>query len=331
MADNFLSNEEVDALLEGVDETQTPTLPQGEVRDYNLATQERIVRGKMPALDIINDRFARQLRIELFNLLRGSIEVSMTPLTTIKYSTFSDQVLPGSSINLISAESLRGLSLLVVDPALVFLAVDSLFGGDGRIENISAERDFTATELRITQRIIEVVLATYNKSWAPIHVVDFKNTHVEKEIGTARIALANEVVVAVSFEITIGETGGKFHFCFPYSMLEPILEILTSPPQGAVALGDKRWVKMMKQQVQTAKLEIVADLATTEMKLKDVLNMKVGDVIPLVIEDLIEGKIDCIPVMQCKYGLFNGQYALKVEKLLRSNATEYVKGEGNGD
>jgi flagellar motor switch protein FliM len=114
-------------------------------------------------------------------------------------------------------------------------------------------------------------------------------------------------------------------------MLEPILEVLTSPPLGAVALGDKRWLKMMKQQVQSAKLDIVADLATADMKLKDVLNMKVGDVIPLAIEDLIEGKIDGIPVMQCKYGLFNGQYALKVEKLLRSNAMEYVKGESNGD
>jgi flagellar motor switch protein FliM len=331
MADNFLSPEEVDALLEGVDETKAPGAPQGEVRDYNLATQERIVRGKMPSMDIINDRFARQLRIELYNLLSASIEVSMTPLITVKYSTFAEQVLPGSSINLISTDSLRGIGLLVFDPALVILSVDSLFGGDGRVDNIASERDFTATEQRIIHRIVDVLLATYNKSWSSIHSTDFKRTRTEKDIGTARIALSSEVVVAVSFEITIGESSGKFHFCFPYSMLEPILEVLTSPPLGAVALGDKRWLKMMKQQVQGAKLDIVADLATADMKLKDVLNMKVGDVIPLAIEDLIEGKIDGIPVMQCKYGLFNGQYALKVEKLLRSNAMEYVKGESNGD
>jgi flagellar motor switch protein FliM len=114
-------------------------------------------------------------------------------------------------------------------------------------------------------------------------------------------------------------------------MLEPIRDILGSPLQGEVLGADKRWVKLMTQQVQAAEIEIVADLAQTKMQLGDVLNMKVGDVIPLNIAEAIEAHVDGVPVMLCKYGMFNGQYALRVEKLLRSNSTEYIKGEPYGD
>lgn len=331
MADNFLSPEEVDALLDGVEENkgQTPLL--SDVRDYNLAKQERIVRGKMPVFDSIHERFVRLLRIELYDLLNGIIEVAMTPPSTVKYGNFVEKIIPGSSVGLIGTDALRGSALLIMEPALVNLSVDRLFGGEGRVENIASERNFSVTEQRIIQRLSDVLLATYNKSWAQVYQAVFKTIRVDKDISTARIALTNEVVVVVAFEITIGEASGNFHICLPYAMIEPIIDLLTNSPLGSVSLGDKRWIKLMKQQVQSAKLELVADLATTEMTLKEVLNMKVGDVIPLKIEDFIEGKIDGIPVMQCKYGMFDGQYALKVEKLLRLNAAEYDKGETHGD
>jgi len=219
----------------------------------------------------------------------------------------------------------------VLDPTLVFLVVDNMFGGDGRFHTRIEGRDFTQTEQRIIQRILNIIFETYAKSWEPVYPIEFEFMRSEMNTQFANIATPNEVVVAITFNIELGSSSGEIHFCFPYSMLEPIRDILSSPLQGEVLGVDKRWVKLMTQQVQAAEIEIVADLAKTQVSLSQVLNMKAGDVIPLRINEEIEGKVDGVPVMSCKYGLFNGQYALRVEKLLRANSTEYIKGENNGD
>lgn len=334
MSDKFLSQDEVDALLKGVgvdhDDDKSTTETEG-VRDYNLATQERIVRGRMPTLEIINERFARLVRIELFNFLRRTVEVSVGPVRITKYSDFIRNLVVPTNLNLVQMKPLRGTALMVFDPTLVFLVVDNMFGGDGRFHTRVEGRDFTQTEQRIIQRILHIVFETYAKSWEPVYPVEFEYLRSEMNTQFANIATPNEVVVVTTFNVELGPASGEIHFCMPYSMVEPIRDLLTSPLQGEVLGADKRWVKLMTQQVQAAEIEIVADLATTEMRLGQVLNMKVGDVIPISMEDSIEAKVDGVPVMLCKYGLFNGQYALRVEKLLRSNSTEYIKGEPYGD
>ena len=334
MADKFLSQDEVDALLKGVEGDGDDVKPEsdaGTVRDYNMATQERIVRGRMPTLEIINERFARLLRIELFNFLRRTVEVSVGPVRIVKYSDFIRNLVVPTNLNLVQMKPLRGNALMVFDPTLVFLVVDTMFGGDGRFHTRIEGRDFTQTEQRIIQRILNIVFETYSKSWEPVYPVEFEFIRSEMNTQFANIATPNEVVVAITFNVELGPASGEIHFCLPYSMIEPIRDILTSTLQGEVLGTDKRWVKLMTQQVQAAEIEIVADLAKTKMQLGEVLNMKVGDVIPLHIAEEIEGQVDGIPVMLCKYGLFNGQYALRVEKLLRSNSTEYIKGESYGD
>ena len=334
MADKFLSQDEVDALLKGVDGDvgeEKPEVDAGAVRDYDLATQERIVRGRMPTLEIINERFARLVRIELFNFLRRSVEVSVGPVRITKYSDFVRNLVVPTNLNLVQMKPLRGTALIVFDPTLVFLAVDNMFGGDGRFHTRVEGRDFTQIEQRIIQRILNILFETYSKAWEPVYPIQFEYLRSEMNTQFANIATPNEVIVASTFNIEMGPASGEMHFCFPYSMLEPIRDILSSPLQGEVLGADKRWVKLMTQQVQAAEIEIVADLAKTKMHLGDVLNMKVGDVIPLNIAEAIEAQVDGVPVMLCKYGMFNGQYALRVEKLLRSNSTEYIKGEPYGE
>jgi flagellar motor switch protein FliM len=334
MADKFLSQDEVDALLKGVDGDQDDAKPvgnAGDVRDYNLATQERIVRGRMPTLEIINERFARLVRIELFNFLRRTVEVSVGPVRITKYSDFVRNLVVPTNLNLVQMKPLRGTALMVFDPTLVFLVVDNMFGGDGRFHTRVEGRDFTQTEQRIIQRILNIIFETYSKSWEPVYPVQFEYVRSEMNTQFANIATPNEVVVAVTFNVELGPASGEIHFCFPYSMIEPIRDMLSSSLQGEVLGADKRWVKLMTQQVQAAEVEIVADLAKTNMQIGDVLNMKVGDVISLNIDESIEAQVDGVPVMLCKYGMFNGQYALRVEKLLRSNSTEYIKGEPYGD
>jgi len=333
MADNFLSQEEVDALLKGVngdqDENNAAEDNSG-VRPYNLATQERIVRGRMPTLEIINERFARLLRIGLFNFLHRSAEVSIGPVRVSKYSEFIRNLVVPTNLNLIHMKPLRGTALMVFDPNLVFLLVDNLFGGDGRFHTRVEGRDFTQTEQRIIQRILAIVFETYSKSWEPVYPVEFEYIRSEMNTQFANIATPNEVVVATTFTIELGPVSGEMHFCTPYSMIEPIRDILTSSLQVETLEMDKRWIRLMTQQIQTAEVEIIVDLGVAKSTLGKILNMKVGDVIPLAVPPLVEAKVDGVPVMECTYGKLNGQYALKVEKLLTHSANEFVQGDENG-
>ena len=333
MADNFLSQEEVDALLKGVngdqDDTAVPEDSSG-VRPYNLATQERIVRGRMPTLEIINERFARLLRIGLFNFLHRSSEVSIGPVRVSKYSEFIRNLVVPTNLNLVHMKPLRGTGLMVFDPNLVFLLVDNLFGGDGRFHTRVEGRDFTQTEQRIIQRILGIVFETYAKSWEPVYPVEFEYIRSEMNTQFANIATPNEVVVATTFTIELGPVSGEMHFCMPYSMIEPIRDILTSSLQGETLEMDKRWVRLMTQQIQTAEVEIIADLGTAKSSLGAILNMKVGDIIPLTIPPTVEAKVDGVPVMECSYGKLNGQFALRVEKLITHSSNEFAQGDEHG-
>jgi flagellar motor switch protein FliM len=337
VSDNFLSQEEVDALLKGVtgdqDEADLQEDSSG-VRPYNLATQERIVRGRMPTLEIINERFARLLRIGLFNFLRRSAEVSVGTVKVSKYSEFIRNLVVPTNLNLTHMKPLRGTSLIVLDPGLVFLLVDNLFGGDGRFHTRVEGRDFTQTEQRIIHKILEIIYETYSKSWEPVYPVEFEYIRSEMNTQFANIATPNEVVVSTTFTIELGPVSGEMHICMPYSMIEPIRDLLTSSLQGETLEIDKRWVRLMTQQIQIAEVELVADLGSTRVTLGDILNMKVGDVIPLHIPEIVSANVDGTPVMECKYGVFNGQYALRVEKLLNSSVAEItpeiVKGEQHG-
>jgi flagellar motor switch protein FliM len=322
MADNFLSQEEVDALLKGVngdqDDVQAPEEVAG-VRTYNLATQERIVRGRMPTLEIINERFARLLRVGLFNFLRRSAEVSVGSVRVSKYSEFIRNLVVPTNLNLVHMKPLRGTALMVFDPGLVFLLVDNLFGGDGRFHTRVEGRDFTATEQRIILRILDIVFDAYTKSWEPVFPVEFEYIRSEMNTQFANIATPNEVVVASTFTVELGSVSGQIHFCMPYSMIEPIRDALTSSLQGEALEVDKRWIRLMTQQIQIAEVELVARLGTAKVSFDDILNMRVGDVIPLTIPESIEATVDGVPVLDCTYGVLNGQYALRVERLLANS------------
>ena len=331
MADAFLSQEEVDALLKGVtgeaDEAPVEDIDPHAVRPYNLATQERIVRGRMPTLEIINERFARLIRIGLYNFLRRNVEISVGPVRVSKYSEFIRNLVVPTNLNLVQFKPLRGTGLMIFNPDLVFLVVDNLFGGDGRFHTRIEGRDFTQTEHRIIQRMLAIVFESYAKSWEPIYPLEFEFVRSEMNTQFANIATPNEVVVHITFSIELGQNSGEMHFCLPYSMIEPIKDLLTSALQAENLEVDKRWIRLMRQQIQMAEVEIVADLGTAAISLRDIVDMKVGDIIPLDIPKTIEAKVDGVPVMECAYGKFNGQYTLRVEKLLSTSASDTQTGD----
>jgi flagellar motor switch protein FliM len=208
---------------------------------------------------------------------------------------------------------------MVFDPGLVFLLVDNLFGGDGRFHTRVEGRDFTQTEQRIILRILDIVFEAYTKSWEPVFPVEFEYIRSEMNTQFANIATPNEVVVSSTFTVELGSVSGQIHFCMPYSMIEPIRDALTSSLQGEALEVDKRWIRLMTQQIQIAEVELVATLGHGRASFDDILNMKVGDIIPLTVPEQIQATVDGVPVMDCTYGVLNGQYALKVEKLLANS------------
>ena len=325
MVDDFLSQEEVNVLLKGMAgqgiSQQGSGSPAG-FRPYNLATQERIVRGRMPTLEIINERFARLLRLGLFNFMRRSANVTAGPVRVIKFSEFVRNLMVPSNLNLVHVKPLRGTSLFVFDPTLVFLVVDNLFGGDGRLQPKAERRDFTQTEQRIIQRLLNLVFDSYGKSWHPVYPIEFEYVRAETNIQFANVATPNEVVVVTTFEVNFGSVVGEMHICTPYSILEPIRDLLSSSVQGEALEVDKRWVGRLSKQVQSAEVTLLVNLAQVQVTLNQILKMQVGDVIPLDIPEFVTASVDGVPVMECRYGVSNGQYALRMEKMLGSTINE---------
>jgi flagellar motor switch protein FliM len=320
VADDILSQEEVDALLRGVTgESEEAPADEGGggVRAYDIGRQERIVRGRMPTLEIINERFARNFRIGLFNLIRRTAEISVGPVTVIKYSEFVRNLVVPTNLNMVHMNPLRGTALFVFDPNLVFLVVDSLFGGDGRFHMRVEGRDFTITEQRIIKKMLEVTFEEMQKAWATIYPVKFEYVRSEMNTQFANIATPTEVVVVSTFNIELGSGGGDFHVCMPYSMIEPIRDQLNSTMQADRAEADERWVTQMSLQVQDAEVELVANLGYTPVTLRQIMNLKVGDVISLDLPEAVIAQVDNVPLFECHYGQKNGQLALKVERILQ--------------
>lgn len=318
MAEDFLSQEEVDALLKGtIDENEVVQEEEkGGVRSYNLATQERIVRGRMPTFEIINERFARLFRIGLFNFMRRTVDIAVGPVKVIKFSEFIRNLVVPTNLNMVHMKPLRGTALLVFDPDLIFLIVDNLFGGDGRYHTRVEGRDFTQTEQRIIQRLLGVVFEEYEKSWKSVYPIQFEYLRSEMNPQFATIATPNEVVVTVSFDIDMGNKGGGLHVCIPYSMVEPIRDTLYSALQGDHLEVDKRWIKSLSQQVQGAEVELIANIGHTKVTFEQILSMQAGDIIPLEIPKSISVCVDGVPVMDCRYGTMNGHYALRVNSMI---------------
>jgi flagellar motor switch protein FliM len=320
MAEQFLTQDEVDALLEGVtgesQHLEKEETAEG-IRDYNIASQERIVRGRMPTLEIINERFARNFRTGLFNFMRRSPEISIGPVRVIKYSAFLRDIVVPTNINIVSLTPLRGQGLVILDPKLVFYTIDTLFGGSGKHPFRIEGRDFSPTEQRIIQRLMEVTLDEYTKAWASLHKFNFQYQRSEMHTQFANIASPSEIVVAVTFTVDLGETSGDVHFCFPYASLEPIRNILYSTLQGDGQEPDRRWLHQLTHQVQSAEVELTAELTQTSITLDDLIRLQVGDFISLPIREVIPVKVEGVPIMECRFGAVNGRVAVRAERMVK--------------
>lgn len=338
MAEDILSQDEIDALLTGVDggdvDTEDDNIPDdGEIKAYDFNSQDRIVRGRMPTLEMINERFARNFRITLFNFLRRSPSITVEGIQMTKFGEYIHSLFMPSSLNLIKVKPLRGTALFVLNPKLVYSIVDSFFGGDGRFHTKIEGRDFTNTEMQVVNSILEKIFVDLKEAWQPVMDVEFEHNGSEVNPHFANIVTPTEVVVVSTIHVELDNGGGDIHVTMPYSMLEPIREQLDAGVQSDSSDFDQRWINSLREEIKTAPVEISSTLTETTISLRELNSLKVGDVIPLDIPDVVTGDIEGIPVFRGQYGLSRGSRAIKVTEMIRhdkeQNTIKYLQEQSN--
>ncbi|MEK1836407.1 MAG: flagellar motor switch protein FliM [Pseudomonas sp.] len=311
---DLLSQDEIDALLHGVDDGLVQTdnaADPGSVKSYDLTSQDRIVRGRMPTLEMINERFARYTRISMFNMLRRSADVAVGGVQVMKFGEYVHSLYVPTSLNLVKIKPLRGTALFILDAKLVFKLVDNFFGGDGRHAKIEG-REFTPTELRVVRMVLEQAFVDLKEAWQAIMEVNFEYINSEVNPAMANIVGPSEAVVVSTFHIELDGGGGDLHVTMPYSMIEPVREMLDAGFQSDLDDQDERWINALRQDVLDVDVPIGATVARRQLRLRDILHMQPGDVIPVEMPEEMIMRANGVPAFKVKMGSHKGNLALQV-------------------
>ena len=319
MGAEILNQDEIDALLKGVDTGAVPAATDqpepGEARNFDLATQTRIVRGRMPTLEMINDRLGRLLRIGIFNMIRRTPEITAVPVQVMKFSEYVQTLPMPSSLNMVKISPWRGTALFVLDPKLVFAVVDNFFGGKGRHTKIEG-RDFTRTESRIIQMVLQQAFTDFHEAWAPVANVNVEYLSSEINPHFANIVSPSEIVVVTSLKIELEGSGGLLQVTVPYSMIEPIRDILDSGMQSDRAERDENWITTLREELEDADVEFVPLIGHAHLTVGKLLDLKPGDIIPCDFDGHLTIIAEGVPVLRGSYGSSRGQQAIKISERL---------------
>ncbi|ELR65106.1 Flagellar motor switch protein FliM [Photobacterium marinum] len=319
---DLLTQDEIDALLHGVDDVEDDEDSGQEsgagVVQFDFSSQDRIVRGRMPTLELINERFARHMRVSLFNMLRKTAEVSINGVQMIKFGEYQNTLYVPTSLNMVRFRPLKGTALITMEARLVFILVENFFGGDGRFHAKIEGREFTPTERRIVQMLLKLVFEDYREAWSPVMGVEFEYLDSEVNPTMANIVSPTEVIVVSSFHIEVDGGGGDFHVVMPYSMVEPIRELLDAGVQSDKMDTDVRWSKALRDEIMDVPVNIRAKLLDTELSLRDLMELRPGDVIPIDMPEAATVFVEDLPTYRAKMGQSGDNVALKItEKLKR--------------
>ncbi|QNU16344.1 flagellar motor switch protein FliM [Thermomonas sp. XSG] len=315
MTTDLLSQDEIDALLHGVDsgavDVEPPPAP-GEARTYDFATQERIIRGRLPTLEMINERFARTWRIGLFNLLRRSADLSVRGIDMIRFGEYMHSLQVPTNINLVKMKPLRGTGIVMFEPRLVFTVVDNFFGGNGKYHTRIEGREFTPTEMRVIQLLLKQTFSDFAEAWAPVMNVEFEYMNSEVNPHFANIISPREYIVVCRFHVELEGGGGELHLALPWSMLEPIREQLDAGVQSDRVEKDENWTSALHAQLQDVAVDVKSTLATRQISLRELSKLKVGDVIPIDLKPEIPVHVEHLPLFTGEFGVHNGRNAVKI-------------------
>ena len=316
---DLLSQDEIDALLHGVDDVDEDDVETGDgdaAAEYDFSSQDRIVRGRMPTLEMVNERFARHLRISLFNLMRRTTEVSINGVQMLKFGEYVHTLFVPTSLNMVRFRPLKGTALITLEARLVFILVDNFFGGDGRYPAKIEGREFTPTERRIIQLLLRIVFEDYTEAWAPVMDVEFEYLDSEVNPSMANIVSPTEVIVVCSFHIELDGGGGDFHIALPYAMLEPIRELLDAGVQSDKEDTDQRWSAALKDEIMDVEIELDVSLGEAVLSLRQIMEMQAGDIIPFDMPDNVLVRVEDLPSYRGTLGKINDNIGVKVTSVI---------------
>lgn len=333
---DLLSQDEIDALLHGVDDVEEEEVEEvehdGSALEYDFSSQDRIVRGRMPTLEIVNERFARHMRISLFNMMRRSAEVSINGIQMIKFGEYIHTLFVPTSLNMVRFRPLKGTGLITMEARLVFIMVDNFFGGDGRYHAKIEGREFTPTERRIIQMLLKLIFEDYKEAWAPVMDVSFEYLDSEVNPAMANIVSPTEVVVISSFHIELDGGGGDFHVSLPYSMLEPIRDTLDAGVQTDKEDTDFRWSRALRDEILDVKVDLSTHFLDVEVTLEQLMNFKDGDIIPIRMPETVTVSVEDLPTFRAKMGRSRDNIALQIASKIprpvsvKSELNSFTKG-----
>lgn len=323
---DLLTQDEIDALLHGVDEVEEDVpevVSNSSVMAFDFSSQDRIVRGRMPTLELVNERFARHMRISLFNMMRRTAEVSINGVQMLKFGEYVHTLFVPTSLNMVRFRPLKGTALITMEARLVFILVENFFGGDGRYHAKIEGREFTPTERRIIQMLLKLVFEDYKEAWGPVMDVEFEYLDSEVNPAMANIVSPTEVIVVSSFHIELDGGGGDFHVAMPYSMLEPIRELLDAGVQSDKGDTDLRWSKALRDEVLDVRVGLSTRLLQTDVTLRQIMNFKAGDIIPVEMPETLLVMVEDLPTYRAKLGRTKEKVAIKIsEKIKRPHSTK---------
>ena len=319
-----LSQGEVDALLRGVGdgdiETETDEAPEevSGIVPYDLTSQEKIIRGRLPTLDIINQLFSRLFKNTFSTLMRKSVNVSTVSTDTIKFGDFIRSLPVPSSLHIFRMEPLRGHGLIVVETKLVFAVVDTFFGGSGAKEAKITERDFSAIEVRMTKSVILSVLEDWEKAWRPVHTVTTNFVRSEVNPQFAAIVPPTDIVLVILFEIEMENISGTLTICLPYAAIEPVIPKLKAQFQSEELEVDQVWVRRLRAELLSTDIEIIAELGGTQITPEELMHFKVGDTLILGndVTDPLILKVEGNPKFKGFPGVSRGNKAIQITEVI---------------
>ncbi len=322
----ILDQEEVDTLLRGLSGPESEIERRradadSSIMPFDLVNQDCVLRGHMPALEIINDRFSRLCTNALGRAMRKHVHLNPLCLDMLRFGDFIRFLPVPSSINIFKMGPLRGSSLLVMDSRLVFALVDNFFGGTGTRPKVEG-RDFTAIEQAIVDRVVKIVLNNMEQAWQPVHKVQTELVRSETNPQFAVIVPPSDVVVVIRFEVELENVIGSLTVCLPYAILEPIRSKLDAFSQSERLEADHVWLARFKDYLLQTPVEMVIELGQTQITGRQVLNLDVGDILLLdtATEDLLPAEVSGV---QKFYGLPATVKGSKAFQVVRKKETHF--------
>jgi flagellar motor switch protein FliM len=317
----ILSQDEVDALLKGISggeiETEPEVIDESVAQPYDLTSQDKIVRDRMPTLEMLTEQFARMFRATLTSLLRKVVSVNIISLKMMKYGEFMRTVPLPTSMHVFKMDPLRGNSLFVFESKIIFTLVDLLFGGSGRSSFKVEGRDFTAIENGVIRKVVLSALTDLEKVWKPLINLNIVYQRSEINPQFVQIVLPSEVVIVTVFEIEMDYASGNITLCIPYSMIEPIRDKLRGGYQSDKLEINDEWKERLESELMFSNVSMTVVLGNTELKGREIANLKKGDVILLdrYYSDDLDVYVEGLLKFKGQPGVYKGNQALQISRV----------------